>query len=125
MTRRNIGWIIWIAYIAIWLGIVFISPVFFPGPRSYLTFIPFIFFFPFIHIGRRGYRSRGPQQWQPRDKQSGTQSSVDTDQSNQTGTYTYDEFGIPQRRSNLMIYYIIGGLIFVAGLGFFLYMTYL
>lgn len=115
MTRRNIRWMIWAVYIAIFVTMDLLIPLLLPKYAGDTDFIPFFFFFPFFWIGGRRSRSNGNRSNgapQPDNSTSGMRS----ESGNYSSGYQYDEYGIPRRRSNTRLYYIIGAIVIVVAI---------
>jgi hypothetical protein len=115
MARRNLRLIIFAVYIAIFITLDFLIPYFLPRYAGDTDFIPFFFFIPFFWIGGRRSRSSGNGNYgnpQPDTDTSGNKP----DYQNYASGYEYDEFGIPKRRNNTRLYYIIGAIVIVVAI---------
>ena len=119
MARRNLRLIIYAAYIAIFITLDFLIPYFLPKYAGDTDFIPFFFFIPFFWLGGRRSRSSGNRNYgnpQPDTDTSGNPSNS----LNYASGHEYDEFGIPRRRYNTRLYYIIGAAVIVTAIARFL-----
>lgn len=122
MQRRHIMWIIWAIYIVIFISMDFLIPVLLPRYANDTDFLPFFFFFPFFWIGGRRSRSSNGGQ---RNPQPADDTSIPNDtEYTTTESYSYDEFGIPKRRSNSRIYYLIGAAIIIVGVAIALFIFF-
>ncbi|CAC11890.1 hypothetical membrane protein [Thermoplasma acidophilum] len=110
MARRNPIVFIIILYVAFFLVMDFLLPVFLPRYGYYFSYFPIFFFFPFFWFGRRNYGRPRP-----------TADQDNTSDKDQGEDYEYvnenvDEFGMPIHRRDSTIFYILGAIVIIVAI---------
>lgn len=111
VARRNIGSIIWIAYLGFWVLMILIIPRFLPQYSGYGFFLPFFLFFPFFRRRGRGNRPRPVDAPTP----NGAGESRDSNDFNFENMLS-EEYQRPRYQFRNYTFYVIGIAIIVVGI---------